>query len=74
MKESDIDLANGIIHITHNKEKRPKKVYLLYEDIEIIKSFPRAIHLDQTYFFRHGKIKGLSEEKGKQFGKDCLYK
>ena len=72
IREMDIDISNGIIQITHNKEKKPKKVYLLEEDLEIIKSFPEAID-KQMYFFRHGKRKGVAKSKRGRFGKDYLY-
>ncbi len=72
IKEKDIDLSNGIMEITHNKEKKPKKVYLLDEDIEIIKSFPPVID-KEMYFFRHGKRKGVHKSKRGRFGKDYIY-
>ena len=72
IREKDIDLQNGIMYITHNKEKRPKKTYLLDEDIELIKSFPTAID-KEMYFFRHEKRKGVHKNKRGQFGKDYVY-
>ncbi len=68
VKEDDISPGTGIMLIKHNKEKKPKKVYLLDEDIEIIRSFPATI--GNPYFFRHGKGKGLVP--GSQFGPKYL--
>ncbi|MBN2061421.1 MAG: hypothetical protein JW882_13495 [Deltaproteobacteria bacterium] len=78
VKESDIDIESGIMYIRVNKEGRAdKKVFLLDEDIELIKSL-RPEHTlpgyyDQ-YFFRHGRRKGVSKSKRLKFGKDYLYK
>jgi integrase len=72
IREGDIDLSNGIIEITHNKEMKPKRVYLLEEDVELIKSFPQVIDKNM-YFFRHGKRKGVHKSKRVQFGKDYIY-
>ena len=62
-----------IMYITYKKERKPKKVYLLLEDIELIRSFPTPISRD-IYFFRHGKRKGVHKSKRGQFGKDYLWK
>jgi integrase len=72
VRESDFDLANGIMYVRHNKERRPKKVYLLPEDVELIKSFPQSLHPNRTYFFRHGRRKRINASKQGQFGKDHL--
>jgi integrase len=72
IREGDIDLTNGIMYITHNKERKPKKTYLLDEDIEMVKSFPTPI--DKTmFFFRHEKRKGVHKAKRGRFGKDYVY-
>ena len=53
------------------KEKKPKLVFLLDEDIELLKSIPRG--LPDLYFFRHNR--GLSGIKaGQRFGDKYLYK
>jgi integrase len=71
IKEGDIDLRQGEILIPHPKEKRPKKVFLLSEDVELLRSLPRG--LPDLYFLRHGK--GVSGVKaGEQFGEKYLYK
>jgi len=56
IREKDIDLENGLLFIPHPKEKKPKVVSLLDEDVQIIKSFPRG--LPELPFFRHKKGKG----------------
>ncbi|MDB9822858.1 hypothetical protein OAC89_04080 [Deltaproteobacteria bacterium] len=71
IKEGDIDLKQREIIIPNPKEKRPKLVFLLDEDIEILKSLPRG--LPDLYFFRHNR--GVSGVKaGDQFGNKYLYK
>ena len=72
IKEGDFNLSLGIVNIRYNKEKKPKIVPLLDEDIELIDSFPSA--LPHLYFFRHGKRKGVRVSKQGRFGKDYLYK
>ncbi|MFO7599874.1 MAG: hypothetical protein R6X27_08710, partial [Candidatus Desulfacyla sp.] len=50
--------------IRYNKEKKPKWVPMLKEDLELVQSFPEA--LDKTLpFFRY---------KGKPYGRKRLYK
>lgn len=73
VKEEDIDLANGLITVKHNKvPEQYKKIYLIPEDVELIGSFPRAFpHL---YFFRHEIRKGVHLDKRGRFGKDYWYK
>lgn len=69
--EGDFDLRNKLVLIPDPKEKRPKYVPLLDEDIEIIKSFPPAI--PTIPFFRHPKgVSGATE--GEAFGPRLLYK
>jgi integrase len=72
IEEEDFDLDLGVVNIRYNKEKKPKIVPLLDEDIELVKSFPRA--LPHLYFFRHAKRKGVKICKAGRFGKDYLYK
>ena len=55
VRERDINLESGFIHIPHPKEgskKQGKFAYLDVEDIDIIKGFPRSMNPD-LYFFRH---------------------
>jgi integrase len=71
IKEGDIDIKQGFIFIPHPKEKRPKFVPLLQEDIEIIKKLPKAF--PELYFFRHAA--GVSGVRpGQHFGQKLLYK
>jgi integrase len=63
VKEKDILLDQGIIQIWHSKEKNRKDLFLLDEDIEIIKSFQRG--LPEAPFFRH-------EDRRGQFGENYL--
>lgn len=72
IREGDFDFELGVVTVRYNKEKKPKIVPLLPEDLEIVKSFPRA--LPHVYFFRHGDRKGVAKSKRGQFGKDYLYK
>jgi integrase len=72
VKEEDFDFSLGVVNIRHNKEKKPKIVPLLDEDIELLKSLPRG--LPDLYFFRHGKRRGLSRSKMGKFSHDYLYK
>lgn len=71
IKEKDIDLESGLIFIPHPKEKKPKVVPFLDEDIALIKTLPRG--LPELPFFRHHS--GISGVKaGQQFGPRYLYK
>lgn len=71
IKERDIDIKQGEILIPDPKEKRPKMVFLLDEDVEILKSLPRGF--PDLYFFRHNT--GRSGVKaGDNFGDKYLYK
>lgn len=68
IREDDISPDTGIMLIKYNKEKKPKKAYLLDEDVGTIRSFPQTV--GNPYFFRHGKGKGLVA--GSQFGPKYL--
>lgn len=69
VRERDINLESGFIHIPHPKEgskKQGKFAHLDAEDIELLKRFPRSINPD-FYFFRH--VSGRSGvNAGEQFG------
>jgi integrase len=75
VRERDINLESGYIHIPNPKEgskKRGKYAHLDPEDIELIKTFPRSLNPD-LYFFRH--MSGRSGVKaGAQFGPKYLKK
>jgi len=64
VKEKDFDLLNGTLEINFNKENKPKKIYLLPEDVEMVKSFPRSF--PELYFFR--------KKTGKTFGGKLLWR
>lgn len=64
VKEKDFDLLNGTLEINFNKENKSKKVFLLPEDVETVKAFPRGF--PELYFFRH--------VDGKEFGRKLLWK
>jgi integrase len=71
LKEKDIDIKLGYFINPHPKEKKPKLVPMIDEDIEILKSMPRG--LPDLYFFRH--VSGMSGvQAGEKFGKKYLYK
>ncbi len=71
LKEEHIDRKNGFFIITNPKEKKPKIVPLIDEDISIVKRF--AISFPNLPFFRHNKkVKGC--KPGKQFGEKYFYK
>ncbi len=71
LKEKDIDIKLGYFIILHPKEKRPKLVPIIDEDIGILKSMPRG--LPYLYFFRH--VKGISGvTAGQKFGNKYFYK
>jgi integrase len=71
IREKEIDVENGFVFIPHPKEKKPKVVSLLDEDVEIIKSFPTG--LPELPFFRHKTGKG-GISPGLKFGPKYLYK
>ena len=70
LKERHIDI-NGCFVIPDPKEKMPKIITMLPEDIELYHSFPRA--LPEMYFFRHDKPHGQTKA-GEQFAARHLYK
>jgi integrase len=71
VREGNIDLRQGEIIIPHPKERRPKIVYLLSEDINLLRTLPTG--LPDLYFFRHSKGYG-GVKPGERFGDKYLYK
>lgn len=74
IKEKDIDLDQGHILLTHTKEGSPKFIFLLDEDIELLRSFPKGIGdlYQDLYFFRHNRgIRGIRENQ--RFGNHIFY-
>lgn len=71
LKEEHIDLDQGVILIPHPKEKRPKLVPLLPEDIQQLLDIPKG--LSEQYFFRHSAgVSGVAADK--PFGLKLFYK
>lgn len=52
-KEGDFDLDRGLLIIPHPKEREPKMVWLLDEDVALIRSLSEAPALPHVHFFRH---------------------
>lgn len=69
IKEADLDLRNGLIVIPDPKERKPKVVYLLDEDVETLKELPRG--MPWMHLFRHAAGNGGAEPGG-PFGPDYL--
>ena len=69
LQERHIDV-NGFIVVPHPKEKKPKLVAMLEEDIEAYHSFPRG--LPDLYIYRHDKKNGTAKI-GDQFSKNVWY-
>ncbi len=71
LKEGEVDVKLGYFIIPHPKEKRPKLVPIIDDDLEILAQMPRG--LPNLHFFRHaGGIKGA--KAGEVFGDKYLYK
>ncbi|MHC4397805.1 MAG: hypothetical protein ACYS1A_19345, partial [Planctomycetota bacterium] len=71
LQEKHVDLELGALVIPHPKEKRPKVVYLMEDDVLFLQALPRG--LPDLYFFRHPP--GLKGAKaGQRFGNRYLYK
>jgi integrase len=68
VRERDIDLDRGTLLIPHPKERRPKIIPLLPDDLVMVEELPRA--LPDIYFFRHPD-NGI--RPGPRFGKRYLY-
>lgn len=71
IKEGDFDFTLGGVFIRKPKEKKPKFVPFLAEDMDLVQSFPTA--LPNIYFFRHNKGHG-GVTLGCKFGINLLYK
>lgn len=71
IREGQINRKEGFIVIPHPKEKRPKVIFLLPEDAELLRSIPEG--LPEVFFFRHPSgIKGCTA--GERFGPRYLWK
>jgi integrase len=71
IKEGDIDRKQGFLFIPHPKEKRPKLVPLVDEDIEILNTIPAG--LPDLYFFRYTSLYH-GTPGGSRFGLHLFYK
>ncbi|MGD9058275.1 MAG: hypothetical protein PVF38_19165 [Desulfobacterales bacterium] len=71
LKEGHINKTDGFFVIPHPKEKDPKIIYLIDDDIELLNEIPSG--LPDLYFFRHRKGNG-AVKPGERFGKDYFYK
>lgn len=71
IKEEDFDFQMGAVNVKYNKERKPKIVAMLPEDLALVKDHGPA--LPHLYFFRHGIRKGVARKNRGQFGKDYLY-
>ncbi len=61
LKEGSIDLENGYLVLTDTKEKKPKLVPLIEDDITLLRTFPKA--MPHLYFFRHIKGSGAQARR-----------
>jgi hypothetical protein len=69
--EDNLDREQGIIFLVKTKEKRPKIVPLIKEDVEILRDIPQGF--PKVQFFRHVPgLKGI--QAGRPFGPRYLYK
>lgn len=68
IRERDIDPDRGVVMIPYPKERKPKIIPLLPEDLAMVAELPRA--LPDLYFFRHPEE---GARPGPRFGKRFLY-
>ena len=64
IREGDFDFELGGVNVVYNKERKPKFVPMLPEDLDLVRSFPRPIR-DDLPFFRY---------QGHAYGRKRLYK
>lgn len=80
IKEKQIDLENGYLIVVDTKEKKPKLVPLLDEDISLIGEIKDIIPqgFPEMRFFRHMKLqsptRGRAVPDNKPFGEKYFYK
>jgi integrase len=73
LTEGQIDRARGVIIIPHPKEKRPKVIPLIPEDLELVRGLPLAF-VPAMAFFRHEAARGGGYKAGQAFGRTLLYR
>jgi hypothetical protein len=71
IKEKHVEMDMGRILIPAPKEKLPKYIYLVDEDIDLLNTLPRSF--PELYLFRHIKGNGGAKPNA-QFGSDYLQK
>ncbi len=71
LKEGDIDLKKGLLYIPHPKEKRPKFIPLLKDDIDLLREYVPG--MPDLYFFRYTKTTSKFKA-GDRFGQKLIYK
>jgi integrase len=70
LQEKQIDVEGAFV-IPHPKEKKPKIVPMLKEDIRIYRSFPTGF--PDLFFFRHERGNGAAKP-GAQFSRELWYR
>ena len=70
LKEKHINASDGFFIIAHPKEKQPKIICLLDEEIELLRELPSG--LPELYFFRHLKSYG-HVKAGTPFGRHYFW-
>jgi hypothetical protein len=72
LRERDINVSGFfVLPPANTKERKPKLIAMLPEDIKLVESLPRSF--GNQFFFRHLKGNG-SAKRDSQFGKDYFYK
>jgi integrase len=71
IKEGDFNFDIGGVFIRKPKEKTPKFVPFLPDDLAIVMAYPTG--LPHLYFFRH-EIGNGGEPGGSKIGRDCLWR
>jgi integrase len=71
VKERDINYETGTMAVWYSKTDLPKIIYLLSEDLGVLRSFGPSF--GALYVFRHQKGNGPAQRNG-QFGPKYLYK
>lgn len=73
LREADVNV-NGLLVVRPgtSKEKQPKLVPMLEEDIALCNALPKG--MPHLHFFRNGRTKGVpTNRRGKQIGRDAFY-
>jgi integrase len=73
LSEGQVDRARGVLIIPHPKEKRPKVIPLIPEDLEIVRALPLAFDQNAP-FFRHERIIIGRTKAGDRLGQNSIYR